>query len=122
LHEFIELVAPSNSSTLYKTALGGIFVATELHLLTDTSVDYVETWKFLELRLKDLDEGNYSFPSVGLLDSKSIPMAATVAVATSLLEGITSLLSPPLTSSHSGGSSMMPGTKASDYTRTTPKK
>jgi ubiquinone biosynthesis protein COQ9 len=62
LQEFIELVAPPNSSRLYKTALGGIFVATELHLLTDTSVEYVETWKFLKLRLKDLDDGNY-FPS-----------------------------------------------------------
>jgi ubiquinone biosynthesis protein COQ9 len=122
LQEFIELVAPPDSSTLYKTALGGIFVATELHLLTDTSVEYVETWTFLELRLKDLDDGHHYFPSSGvLLDPTSIPMAATVAVASSLLEGITSLLSPPPSSSSSspsssgGGSSMIPGTKASDY-------
>jgi hypothetical protein len=49
-----------------------------------------------------------------VLDPNNIPMAATVAVATSLLEGITSLLSPPPPRSGSG-SSMMAGTKASDY-------
>jgi ubiquinone biosynthesis protein COQ9 len=104
LHEFVEIIAPPNSTIIYKTALGGIFVATELHLLTDSSPDYLETWKFLQLRLDELERGEFA----NLFDSSSIPMAATSAVATSLFEGISSLLAPP--------GSNTTGTKARDYT------
>lgn len=105
LHEFVELVAPTESSTMYQTALGGIFVASELHLLTDTSPEYRETWKFLEARLDELENGEFVNLSGG---AASIPMAATTAVAASLFEGLTSLILP-------SSSTKIPGTSPSDY-------
>ncbi len=105
LHEFIDLVAPPGSSMMYHTALGGIFVASELHLLTDSSPDYEQTWKFLESRLEELEKGQL----VNLVgDGGSLPIAATTAVASSLLEGLASLILP----SSSVG---VPGTNPSDY-------
>jgi len=106
LHEFVGLVAPPGSSTMYQTALGGIFVASELHLLTDSSPDFEETWKFLEARLDELEQGQI----VNLSVASSIPMAATTAVASSLLEGLISLLLPATMSSKN-----VPGTNPSDY-------
>jgi ubiquinone biosynthesis protein COQ9 len=107
LHEFIDIIALPNSTTIYKTALCGVFVSTELFLLTDSSPDYRETWKFLEGRLQELESGKF----LNLLDTTSIPMAATSAVASSLLEGVASLLMPSFFSNSNGTS----GTKESDY-------
>lgn len=105
LHDFIELVAPRGSSMMYQTALGGIFVSSELHLLADSSPNYEQTWKFLESRLNELDNGQF----VNLAgEGGSLPMAATTAVASSLLEGFASLILP----SSSVG---VPGTNPSDY-------
>lgn len=116
LHEFIEIVAPPGSTTLYKTALGGVFVATELHLLTDASENYQDTWEFLRLRLDELERGDYVS---GMMDLNNIPVAATTAVATSLWEGVWSLLAPPPSTTGSGSSSSSStttnGTKPSDY-------
>ena len=109
LHEFIELVAPPGSSTVYKTGLGGIFVATELHMLSDKSPDYQDTWTFLQNRLEELDRGD-----LNLGDPSNIPLAATGAVASSVLEGIASLVMPSSTSSSPFFS--VPGTRTSDYT------
>ena len=109
LHEFIQLVSPPGSSLLYQTALGGIFVAAELHLLTDCSPDYHQTWKFLEARLNELD----AHPSRhvdfhGTTNLGGIPTAAYTAVATSLLDGLASLLMP-------SNSSSVVGTSPNDY-------
>jgi ubiquinone biosynthesis protein COQ9 len=101
LHEFIERVAPLGSTTLYKTGLGGIFVATELHMLSDKSKDYQDTWTFLEQRLDELERGDLNLGG-------NIPLAATGAVASSLLEGVASLLLPP-------SSTSVAGTRTSDY-------
>lgn len=107
LHEFVEIIAPPDSSIMYKTALGGVFVSTELFFLADTSPDYQETWNFLRQRLGELDEGKF----INILDmNSSIPMAAGTAVASSLMEGVASLLMPTSTISNTMG------TKASDYT------
>lgn len=105
LHEFVEIIAPPNSSTMYKTGLGGVFVTTELFMLADGSEDYQDTWDFLRLRLQELNEGKF----VNLMDLNSIPMAATASIASSLLEGVASVLLPTTPSSNSTG------TKASDY-------
>lgn len=140
LHNFIDLVSPDDCSTAYHTALGAIFVATELHLLTDSSTNYIDTWSFLESRLDeleshkreygDIDPGQFLMqlasatpvPSVSSLANmtNSIPVVAGVAVAQSLLEGAASLvfplsyrlLSPP---SMSQQPQTMTGTKQSDY-------
>jgi len=39
-----------------RAALSGIYIASELALLTDKSEGYTETWKFLEKRLSEMDE------------------------------------------------------------------
>ena len=103
LHEFVEIIAPSNSSTMYKTGLGGVFVSTELFLLADTSVNYQETWSFLRQRLQELNDGKF----VNIFDNGSIPMAAGTAIASSLMEGVASILMPTAASPS--------GTMASDY-------
>ena len=124
LHEFVELVAPPDSTTLYKTALGGIFLATELHFLEDTSAGYHETWTFLKARLDDLEQGNLMNMVGGTAATASngkISAAAATAVGSSLLEGISSLVLPLASSSAAAATSLftndasVPGTKSSDY-------
>lgn len=105
LHEFIELVAPPGRSMMYHTTLGGIFVASELHFLTDSSPGYELTWKFLEARLEELDQGRFVNLSG---EGASLPLAATSAVASSLFEGLSSLILP-------SSSSPLPGTSPNDY-------
>jgi ubiquinone biosynthesis protein COQ9 len=107
LHEFVELISPPGSSVLYQTALGGIFVASELHLLTDSSQDYQQTWKFLEARLNDLDQTSLVHFNGGGAPG-GIPVAAYTAVATSLLDGLASLVLP-------SNSSSVAGTSPNDY-------
>ena len=106
LHEFIELVSPPGSSMMYQTTLGGIFLASELHLLTDSSPGYEQTWSFLEARIEELDKGDFVNLSGA---AASLPLAATSAVAFSLFEGLSSMILP---SSMYG----VPGASPSDYT------
>ena len=142
LHEFIELISPPNASQAYHTALGAIFVVTELHLLTDDSPKYADTWSFLQNRLDELDAHVREFGDVdparflGQLASSapvpsltnlanmtnSIPVVAGLAVAQSLVEGAASLVfpssSPPTFSMPkmtTNEPSAMAGTKAGDY-------
>ena len=152
LHEFIELISPdnNNSSTAYHTALGAIFVATELHLLADSSTNYADTWSFLQSRLDELEHHQKEFggnvdptqfllqlassapvPSLSSLVNmtNSIPVAAGVAVAQSLVEGAASLVFPQSSSrafvpppmsmnNEQQQPQTMAGTKASDYETT----
>lgn len=135
LHEFIELVAPNGSSQAYQTALGAIFVATELHLLTDSSRNYQDTWAFLQSRLNeleahqeqygDVDPGQFlaqlassaPIPSLTSLANmtNSIPVVAGLAVAQSLVEGAASLVFPKGMPQTTATSTSLAGTKASDY-------
>lgn len=131
LHEFIEILSPPGASIQYQTALGGIFVATELHLLTDSSPNYQDTWTFLQSALDELDKHKndqtagtpsqilssllLSLPPKNMnpIDS-SIPLMASMAVASSLMEGVASLILPHGTNGSSSSSSV-PGTQSSDY-------
>jgi rpsU-divergently transcribed protein len=129
LHEFIEIISPEDSSTAFQTALGGIFVATELHLLADSSKDYQETWSFLQRHLDELEKhkddpsqllllsSNNPLSSLSSLD-KNIPFMASMAVAKSLADGLASLVLPSSilskNNSNSGGANFA-GTKPSDY-------
>ena len=142
LHEFIEIISPENSTTAYHTALGAIFISTELFLLTDSSstTNYSETWSFLKQRLDELDSHQKEFggdvdlaqlmlnnnPLSSVLSSlsplsslitgattgNSIPIVAGMAVGRSLLEGAASLVLPQ-------SFRVLPqqpgGTKPSDY-------
>lgn len=110
LHEFVKLVSPEHSGTNYQTALGAIFVATELHLLTDSSPNYSETWSFLKDRLNELENDDNVDPAQFMLKlasstpvpslaslgtmTNSISVVAGIAVAQSLLEGAASLVLP----------------------------
>lgn len=42
------------STDVKKAALGGVYVSTELFMLSDQSVDHANTWAFLDRRLADL--------------------------------------------------------------------
>jgi ubiquinone biosynthesis protein COQ9 len=107
LHALVETIAP-HATMARQAALGATYVATELHMLTDTSLNYQATWEFLKQRLETLDhvggDGGNSMllPSVG-----GLPADAVNAVAMSLLEGATSLFLPT--------TSTVVGTKVSDY-------
>jgi ubiquinone biosynthesis protein COQ9 len=172
----------STTNHSYQSAVGMIFVATELHLLTDTSTNYQDTWDFLHSRLDGLQHRPDDPTRLGLLYNNplsslvstisptvdmiqkvvassssstttttmnsilmnsgmnSIPIMAASAVATSLLDGMTSLLVPnnnnksnnnnvPTATgtgstvygtarrptSNNSNSTTIPGTKASDY-------
>jgi hypothetical protein len=85
--------------------LGGVYVATELHLLTDQSPDYQDTWEFLHGRVsewerlfvggKESTSSSSSFmnPSAMLQQGGNVAYTAS-AVASSLAGGVVSLLQP----------------------------
>jgi rpsU-divergently transcribed protein len=139
LHEFIEIISPENSTSAYHTALGAIFISTELFLLTDSSssTNYSKTWSFLKQRLNELDNHQKEFgddvdlaqlmlnnsPLSSVLPSSlsslvtaatgnSIPIVASMAVGRSLLEGAASLVLPQ---SFRVLPQQLGGTKPSDY-------
>jgi ubiquinone biosynthesis protein COQ9 len=45
--------APSSFSVVERVSLGAVYVATELHMLADTSIDFQDTWSFLRHRVHD---------------------------------------------------------------------
>lgn len=96
LEEIVTLISrkvgpPLPSAPLERTALGALYVATELHLLTDTSHAYEQTWNFLKGRVGELHllaQRRQQNPMS--LDS----VVAASAVATSLVGGLVSLAQP----------------------------
>mmetsp|Transcript_11495 Transcript_11495/g.14986 ORF Transcript_11495/g.14986 Transcript_11495/m.14986 type:complete len:458 (-) Transcript_11495:37-1410(-) len=126
---------------LHRKAIGGVYVATELYLLTDESKDFADTWSFLDSRIKELDsiaktlnEGVGSGEGISLNES----LFAATAVATSLGSGVMSLGQPVakgIVSAVAEGalpmimnllqqpsSSHVPGSHASDYKTVNEKK
>ena len=49
-------IAESMTKAGHQALLGSIYVATELHMLTDTSPDYRDSWAFLQARVDDYYE------------------------------------------------------------------
>lgn len=80
-----------------RAAIGGVYAATELHMLSDESPGFEDTAIFLEQRVKDLETMAGAVSSVGSggpgLFSPEVAVAAT-AVATSLGGAIVSLAQP----------------------------
>jgi rpsU-divergently transcribed protein len=76
---------------LERGAIGAVYIATELHLLSDDSVGYQDTWRFLVQRVRELElaaQSNFSaMPSSDM-------MVAGAAVASSLAGGLVSLFVP----------------------------
>ena len=115
-------------STVERGAIGAAYVATELHLLSDESEGYQDTWRFLNQRVKELELAAQS-------DFSAIPssdmMVAGAAVATSLGGAVVSLVAPAAASGMQAiAGNVMPqlmnfvqppnldstvGTKAQDY-------
>ena len=83
-------------TTLEKSAIVGVYIATELHLLADSSTGNIDTWKFLNQRIAGLD----SLISKGVTYNLNVPgqeiATATTAVATSLGGAVFSLAAPVL--------------------------
>mmetsp|Transcript_25912 Transcript_25912/g.60180 ORF Transcript_25912/g.60180 Transcript_25912/m.60180 type:complete len:294 (-) Transcript_25912:61-942(-) len=75
-------------------SVGAIYVATELHLLADTSPNHVETWSFLHERVQEWDR----MRQLEIMPATTLPtresMVAASAVATSLLGAVASLAQP----------------------------
>lgn len=96
-----------------KGAIGGIYFATELHLLTDSSPGYVDTWTFLKQRVQDLEttatiatQMDVTKNGVGFSRDQWI---AASSVATSMAGALLSVLAPALTTGiHSVASSVIP--------------
>lgn len=89
-----------------RMALGAVYVATELHLLTDKSPDYRDTWAFLSSRMDDwrrlisfASTADFSFsPSQSNRDGKSgigDSFFVATSVASSLVGGLVSLVMNP---------------------------
>lgn len=70
-------------------ALGAVYVAAELHMLADRSVEFVDTWNFLEQRVDDWYRGSQTASSF-LPHSDAGLLASTVAAAVS--SGVQSML------------------------------
>jgi ubiquinone biosynthesis protein COQ9 len=106
LKEMIEIIVVASSASTeelglpQKMALGAVYVATELHLLTDTSPDYQDTWTFLSHRMDDwrrltgssLVATGTTTTSSSYSSHASDVLFVTSTVASSLLGGLISLV------------------------------
>jgi len=84
--------SPNQSlSVLERGAIGAVYITTELHLLSDESEGYRDTWAFLNKRVRELElaaQSNFSaIPSSDML-------VAGAAVASSLAGAVISLVAP----------------------------
>ena len=76
---------------LERTAIGGVYVITELHLLADTSSQYQDTWTFLNDRVNELDMIQRQKSIMSLNPDTFI---AGSAVAASMGTAVLSLMTP----------------------------
>jgi len=100
-----------NLGSIERMSLGGIYAATELHLLTDTSPGYMNTWIFLSSRMNEfkslsMANQNGTIPPLSALPDKNFIIGAS-AVATSLGTAILSLAVPGIKSAVDSTSSVI---------------
>lgn len=82
---------------LERGAIGALYVATELHLLSDGSAEYQESWSFLRQRVQELElAARAQGSNVRHFPSSDIFVAGT-AIASSLGGAVFSLLAPSST-------------------------
>jgi rpsU-divergently transcribed protein len=110
LQELIEIICqqiPDETFSMTEQfTLGAIYVATELHMLRDTSDDYKDTWQFLTDRVTDWDnirkQQLQNVPFGSLFPSSPIPIPDFLYtfshVATSLASGVVSIVHPSASS------------------------
>ena len=80
-----------------RLSLGAVYVATELHMLSDSSPNWQDTWVFLRQQLQHWEHmyGDNSSSSVRTLEDAAW---VTSTVATAMASGVASLLMPSLPS------------------------
>lgn len=83
----------SSFGSLERGAIGAVYVATELHLLSDGSADYQDTWSFLKQRVQDLENAANGSNNLRHFPSSDV-FVSGAAVASSLGGAIFSLLAP----------------------------
>ena len=100
IHTVLSKTSPSSLSvsSLSHVTLGGVYVATELHMLADSSPNYQDTWNFLRHRVQEW----YQSGTVGSSSSSSSPVSmisvagVTVsAVASAVASGLASVFHVP---------------------------
>lgn len=83
----------------YHVMICSIFVATELHLLTDASDNFEDTWTFLKQHIENIKilRANFSTPNniIGSMRNDNNIMFTISSVVSSFASGFVSLLSPP---------------------------
>jgi ubiquinone biosynthesis protein COQ9 len=113
-----------------RTAIGALYISTELFLLTDSSLDYQDTWEFTRTRIAEMHllANSANWNSIATGDTA----IAFSAVATSLGGAVVSLLQPAARGAVSAAASTIvphlatflqpvrqetrgDGTRASDY-------
>jgi hypothetical protein len=93
--------AEAEGDKIKQAAIGGIYIATELCMLTDTSLNYHDTWSFLQDRVRDyntLSTTTYSTANdrTNPMSNANSDMAVTagMAVASSIGSAMLSLMTP----------------------------
>lgn len=79
-------------SDLAKFTLGGVYVATELHMLTDSSPDFADTWAFLRQRIQ---EWEHATAAISSSSSAEDAMYVPVALGSAMVSGVASVLLGP---------------------------
>lgn len=80
------------NSSLHRMAVGAVYVSTELHMLSDTSPGYVDTWDFLSHRMDEYDrlaKGQMVLPNQNTVTGAT---AVATSIGTAVLSlGLTSM-------------------------------
>ena len=117
---------------LHKTAIGGVYVATELHMLADESTDFADSWIFLNDRISELQsiagivsasESNGQLGINGTMLALSAVVgsmgSAALSLGQPLAKGVVSAaagsLLPTIMTFMQPMQSPMPGSNPSDY-------
>ncbi len=91
-------IAQRINRTGHQALLGSIYVATELHMLTDTSPDYQDSWEFLQARIDDYYNCSHDGPLQGTMNHliNSLSAAAGTSSPNSFSNPLTALLQGPV--------------------------
>ena len=92
LNDIVSIILTScsipNDLSKERVAVGIVYITTELYMLTDTSIDYEDTWRFLKEQMNQLDH----FKNVGFVPSGE-SLVLMSAVVSSIGGAIVSLVS-----------------------------
>jgi len=81
-----------NAGPVERSVIGAVYIATELHMLSDKSLDFADTWTFLHQRVSELEAVVTNGPTAMLLSGDAVVAAS--ALATSFGGALLSLAQP----------------------------